>query len=111
MVRLAVTGGEDDSVNRDASALEHTARTSAPRVVQAGPRDGVGIDISHNEIFLKRASPGHDGYALVHHEAVAVKDQFVLAADLVYVGQRHEVVQVARGQHFLPEPELAPVVG
>src|SRR6266568_8347849 len=92
-VRRAVTGGEDDSVHRGASALEHAARAPAPRVMQTSPRDGVGIDVSHHEIFLKRASPGHDGSALVHHEAVAVKDQFVLAADLVDVGHRHEVVQ------------------
>src|SRR5438034_11579688 len=99
-VRRSVACGEDDAIHRDAPPFEYAAGAPATRVVQAGPRDGVGIDVGHHEIFLKGPTSGHDAAALIHDEAVAVKDQLVLAPDLVDVGHCHKVVHGAGGQHF-----------
>src|SRR5436189_52333 len=73
MVRRSVACGEDNAIHRDAPPFEHAAGAPATRVMQAGPHDGVGIDVGHHEIFLKRPTSGHDAAGLIHDEAIAIK--------------------------------------
>ena len=69
----------------------------------AGELVGVEVD----QIFFEGLALGDDFAGIIQHEAGAVKDQAVIAADLVDHDDRHLVVTGDGGQHLAAEFALA----
>ena len=76
-----------------------------------GARDGVHIDVGHNQVLFERPSAGDRPSGLIDHKTIAVEDQFILASDEIDVGNRNKIIHGARREHFLPDAQLPSLVG
>ena len=81
-----------------------------PRVVEAPPGGGDGVEVDHQEVFFELRAAGEDPPAGVDDEAVAVEDQLVLAPDGVAEGHEAAVVGRPLRQHPFPLDALPPVI-
>ncbi|MBA7693975.1 hypothetical protein ES703_102575 [subsurface metagenome] len=52
---------------------------SPPGVVKTRLKDGLDININYYDVFLKLFASGYYLSFLIQHQAIAIKDQFVLA--------------------------------
>src|SRR6266849_1924936 len=68
------------------------------------------VDATKEQLLLERGGPGDEASVRVEHDAVAVEDKLVLAADRVDPYHVRAVVDRALGDHRLTGRALAVVV-
>src|SRR5262249_30889650 len=64
-------------------------------------KNPLDVDVGDNQVLFKRLAAPDDVTRLVDHQAVAVKDQLVLTADQIAVGESHGVIFGPRAEHAL----------
>ncbi len=95
---------------RHGSGLGHTLLATA-WISKALTENRIDIEIRNHQVFFELL-PASDYLAeLVHYEALAVENEFVLSADEIVVRNNHRVVACPGAQHaFAPLP-LSGVIG
>src|SRR5262245_47542941 len=100
-----------DPLDADACLRQIDSLLPPARIVQALFEDLLGVDVGDDQVLLEQFAAGDDAPALADDQALAVEDQFVLAAHQIHVCERDGVVFGARGQHPLAVAPFAGVVG